>query len=408
MKKGNYPPPSLSSKCLPSPRIASTASFFSLFVFALSANALPAILLRASKDLSVDFTTLAQVSALQFTGFLFAAIAGGIIADHVGKKRVLQSACGFLLAGAVAWSVASNFLTACIGGVLMGIGGGVLESMSSTVLSDLFPDRRKFYLNLSQAFYCLGAILGPAIMSTLLPLGISWRVCFMGVAVAALVLLTLYSKSTLPIPTSLERIQPAALKVMVKKSSFTLPCAALFCYVLTESSIVIYANTYLQTVHNAPEHWAIASLSLFWFTMMLGRWACTKIPEQASYGTSTAALLIAAASMLILQQWAESWQVSLMLFSLTGLTFSGVWPLIIGMSATRNPLYSGTVLGSTIAVGSLGCIMAPSLVTVLLGIVAEKNVFPLMATPLLVAAFIIIQITHRINKGNSPSPVSQL
>ncbi|MEX2606023.1 MAG: MFS transporter [Kiritimatiellia bacterium] len=398
MKILNFPSPPRSSAPRPSHRIASTASIFSLFVFALSANALPAILLRASTDLSVDFTTLTQVSALQFTGFLIAAISGGIIADHVGKKRVLLTASGLLFAGAVTWSVAGNFLAACIGGVLMGLGGGVLESMSSTVLSDLFPDRRKFFLNLSQAFYCLGAILGPAIMSTLLPLGVSWRVCFMGVAASAFVLLVLYSKSTLPVPAPSERIQPSAVKALLKESSFILPCAALFCYVLTESAVVIYANAYLQTVHNAPEDWAIASLSLFWFAMMLGRWACTKIPEHASYGTGTAALLIAGAGMLIFQQWAESWQASLILFSLTGLTFSGIWPLIIGMSASLNPAYSGTVLGTTIAVGSLGCIMAPSLLTGLLEFVAEKNVFPLMATPLLTGAFIVLLVTHRSRK----------
>lgn len=382
----------------PAPQIAVIASTFSLFVFALSANALPVVLLRSSADLSIEFTTLSQVSALQYTGYLFAAIAGGIVSDKVGKKRVLQSACGLLLAGAVVWSVAGTFLTACIGGILMGLGGGVLESMSSAVLSDLFPTRRKFYLNLSQAFYCMGAILGPALMGILLPLGVSWRVCFISVAAAAFVLLVLYSKSTLPIPVSAERIDPAALKALVKKVSFTLPCAALFCYILVESAMVLYVNAFLQTAHNAPEHWAVFSLSFFWFTMMLGRWVCAKIPEHVSYGTSTAALLTAGAVMLVFQQWAESWQASLVLFSLTGLAFSGIWPLIVGMSATLNPSYSGTVLGTTIAVGSLGCIVAPSLLAALLDVVANKHVFPLLATPLLIAAIVVLVATSRLTR----------
>lgn len=379
-------------------RHAAIAALFSLFVFALSSNALPAVLLRAADGLSVSMGTLAQVSAVQFIGFLIAAIVGGIWADHVGKKLVLQVACGLLLAGSVAWSLAGNLPTAFVGGALMGLGGGVIESMSSTVLSDMFPNRRKFFLNLSQIIYCLGAVSGPAMMSWLLPLGVSWRVCFAGVAVASLLLVTLYSRATLPVPAHDERIHFDALKAIVRRPVFVLPCLALFLYVLVEASVIVYGNAYLQIVHQAPECWAIAFLSLFWIGMMLGRWGCAAIPERVPYAPLVAVLLAVAAVTLLLQQWADNWIVSLVLLVLTGTAFSGIWPLIVGMSASLNSGYSGTVLGLTIAGGSLGCIASPTLLNTLFAHTPALTIFPITALPLLLAAGALLMVGKTKNQ----------
>ena len=60
---------------------------------------------------------------------------------------------GAFLAAAV-WldgpALANRPLALVLGGILMGMGGGVLESMGSALLADLFPARRKFFLNLSR------------------------------------------------------------------------------------------------------------------------------------------------------------------------------------------------------------------------------------------------------------------
>jgi fucose permease len=373
-------------------RPAAVAALLSLFVFALSSNALPAVLLRAADGLAVSMGALAQVAAVQFAGFFIAAVAGGILADHVGKKCILLTACGLMLAGSVVWSLANNLPAAFAGGALMGLGGGVIESMSSTVLSDLFPDRRKFILNLSQVIYCAGAVAGPVIMGWLLPLGISWRVCFAGIAGAGLILTFLFARAILPVPAEDERIHLAALKAIVHRRTFILPCIAIFLYVLTETGVIVYGNAYLQTVHHAPERWAILFLSFFWIGMMAGRWGCALIPERIPYTPLIAGFLVIAALTLILQQWAGGWVSSLVLLTLTGTAFCGIWPLIVGLSASLNSGYSGTVLGVTIAAGSLGCVAAPTMLNTLFARVPPAAIFPITAVPLLLAALALLLI----------------
>ena len=133
------------------------AGLLSLLVMGASANALPAAIMRAASDFQMAPASLAQAVSVQFAAFLLAAIAGGILADVVGKKVVLQGAGLLTAAGGLLWSVAGGGAMACAASVLLGLGGGILESMGSSVLSDLFPDRRKFFLNLSQVMFCVGA-----------------------------------------------------------------------------------------------------------------------------------------------------------------------------------------------------------------------------------------------------------
>lgn len=380
------------SKVLPA-----LAALAALAVFAVSANALPAALLRAADDFGVSIGALAQVSAAQFAGFVLAAVVGGVLADLVGKKLVLQAACAALIGGAIVWSLARRSAAAFAGGALMGVGGGILESMSSTLLSDLFPGRRKFFLNLSQTVFCLGAVGGPAVMGLLLPRGVSWRLCFAAISVAGVVLMALFSASAIPRPSHDERIHMAAFREIAGRASFLIPCLALFGYVLTETGVVIYVNAYLRRTYEAPENWAIYALSGFWLAMGVGRWLCAHIPERLSYPKVIAVLLTLTAVTLALQRWQTGWAGSLTWFALSGFAFSGIWPLIVGMSANLNPGYSATVLGITIATGALGCVAGPSFMNALFAWLPPRAVFPAAALPLLISALLVM----RLNPGGS-------
>ena len=72
--------------------LPAAAGLLSLLVMGASANALPAAIMRAASDFQMAPASLAQAVSVQFAAFLLAAIAGGILADVVGKKVVLQGA----------------------------------------------------------------------------------------------------------------------------------------------------------------------------------------------------------------------------------------------------------------------------------------------------------------------------
>ena len=362
------------------------AALLSLFVFALSANLLPAVLLRAAGDLAISPETLAVVSSVQFGAFFLAAACGGMLADHWGRRMVFVLACIVLCGGSAIWALAGRFELICLAAALWGGAGGVFESMSSALLCELFPARRKLFMNLSQVLYTAGAVGGPWLAGWLLPRGVDWRWLFAGVGAWSAGLLILFAACRLPRPEPHERVTPSRLAAALRKRSFLLPCLALFLYVLSESSVVVYANLYLRRAHAAPENWAIYSIALFWAAMLLGRCLCALLPERHSYEQTTGWILIVSAAVMAAQCPAGSWQLSLALFALAGLCLAGGWPLIVAMASARAANHSGTLVGITIAAGSLGCVAAPPLMNLLMRVLPMPLVFVVMAVPLAVAA----------------------
>ncbi len=335
------------------------AALFSLTVFAVSANIIPSILFRAAGDFGISPELMSGATTVQFAGFIVATIAGGILADRIGKKAVFLAACLFTMAGAMLWYCAGSLGMVFFGSLAMGMGGGILESMSSALLSDLFPSQRKLYLNLSQAAYCVGAASGPYLIGNLLCRdGMSWRLIFLLLAAMAVVLLVFFAISRIPKAAEEESISFPVLKRIMKRWSFVCPCIAIFLYVFAETAHMVFINYYLQKRFGAPELWAIYGLSVFWLGMTVGRVICAFIGESVSYRKIIALLMLASGILMCSQAFVQQWQISVAIFAATGFVFSGIWPLIIGYTAKINPGYSGTVIGITVASGALGTLVA--------------------------------------------------
>jgi len=335
------------------------AALFSLTVFAVSANIIPSILLRAATDFHISPELMSGATTIQFAGFILATVAGGVLADRLGKKTVFLTASIFTITGALLWYYAGALEMVFFGSLAMGMGGGVLESMSSALLSDLFPLQRKLYLNLSQAAYCIGAASGPYLIGALLCKDtLSWRLIFLILSAMAVVLLVFFALSHIPSSTDEEAISFGVFRRIMKRWSFICPCIAIFLYVFAETAHMVFINYYLRKRFDAPEAWAVYGLSLFWVGMTLGRILCAFIPESVSYQKIIASLMFAAWLLMLSQTLAQQWQTSIAIFALTGLVFSGIWPLIIGFTAKINPGYSGTVIGITVAAGALGAVVA--------------------------------------------------
>lgn len=372
------------------------AALFSLTVFAVSANVIPSILLRASRDFNISPELLSGATTVQFVGFIFATILGGIFADHVGKKAVFVAACFFTVVGALTWYFASSIGMVILGSLAMGMGGGVLESMSSALLSDLFPDKRKLYLNLSQAAYCIGAAAGPYLIGMLLGWeGVSWRLIFLLLAVMALVLFVFYSLSRIPKSTDDEAISPKILSRIIGKWSFICPCIVIFLYVFAETVHMVFINYYLRKHFQAPENWAVYGLSIFWLSMTLGRMLCALIPESVSYRKIIASLMFASGLLMFSQMFVQQWQVGIVIFALTGFVFSGTWPLIIGLTAKINPGYSGTVIGGTVAAGAVGTVVAAPVMGLCFTLLPLSYAFSFASLSLFIGAVLIVLVKGR-------------
>lgn len=359
----------------------------SLFLFAVSAALLPAALLRAADDLGVSAEVMSWAVATQFIACFIAIIAGGVLSDRLGMKPVLLGASAMLSLGALLWTQAESLPAVHLAAALMGMGGGVLESLGSALLAALYPERRALVLNLSQAVYCGGAVAGPALMAILLPLGVSWRSFFAAEAILGLILLGLYRATPMPPPASASGDGGVmACLHRLRQGSVLILAVALFCYVLVESGVAFFLNLHLQQRLGAPERWAVLGISAFWAAMLIGRLICAALPDRLFSARVLGLMALAGAASLAAQSVIDDWLPALALFALSGLLISGLWPGIVALTARTHPRHIGSTMGGVIAVGSLGVAAAPMVASLVASLGGGIHFFLVLAAALLAVA----------------------
>lgn len=365
-----------------------------LGIFALSINIIPAVVLRAGTDLGMAPEWLINVSAVQFAGLIVAAVAGGAAADRFGYKMSLGFACITMLLGSAVWTQAESLPMVLLGSLLLGLGGGALESQCTSLVCELYRDRRRLMINLSQLTFCVGAAGAPFLVSQVLPEGRSWRLPFYWLIGSFLLLAAGFFAVRLPgapKPGSKAkfRLDRPGLRNML------LPCSLLFLYVFSEAGVATFVNLHLAQHRGAPEFWALAGQSAFWGAMGLGRILCALTPESFPQHRLIGLIFLSSGLALALQAFVESWQGSLILFALTGFCLSGLWALIVAVAAAYDLTGSATAIGITIACGALGCIAAPPVMSVLIWGVGGKWAFVLISLPLLLGAWMSFRYIRR-------------
>ena len=362
-------------------RYSTIVILFTLVLFAMTSNVVFSSLGRVSLTFGVPSELFSIAVSVQFVGYVVTCLLIGIISDRFGKKRMLIGSCVAAALGALGWTVSPYFaesVAAClrvfgnepskevvavvsvsIGALLLGGGGGVLEGMGSAILTDLHPDKSKFYMNLSQIAYCVGAIIPTMIVGRLYPMGLSWQWAFTAVAMSSVAMAVVCFPMCLP-ENSQGRAEHGSFKsVMRILPSVTIPSICQFCYVFPETGMATFLGIYLKDYLNAPESMSIYCLPLFWGSVIAGRLLCAYLPQKQRYEWIIAALMLCSGGVIACQTLVTSWKISMMLFGLTGFAFSGIWPLNVSLATTRNLEDSGAATGITISAGAMGCIVNP-------------------------------------------------
>lgn len=123
---------------------------------------------------------LGKIGMMGLTGFCFAIIIGGLIADKIGYKflvftaivlHILSAVVTFAAAGKSA-DVAFNFLY--WGTFIFALANGTLEAVANPLVATLFPNNRTHYLNILHASWPAGLALG-TVMGWLMDDKLGWH-----------------------------------------------------------------------------------------------------------------------------------------------------------------------------------------------------------------------------------------
>jgi fucose permease len=184
-------------------------------------------------------------------------------------------------------------------------------------------------MNTVEGFFAVGAIVGPAIVATLLAAGLSWKYLYVVAAAICVVLVAVASFVRYP-PTNATESAPATFVATLRKmrDSYALGFSTLIMlYVAVEVAIYVWMPTYLADYAGSAPWLATYALTIFFVLRAVGRFLGAWVLGRVSWSTvlaafSAAILLCFAGSLYGGPVWA------VYLLPLSGIFMSVVYPTL--------------------------------------------------------------------------------
>lgn len=359
--------------------------FTAILVLAVSSQVFPSFLTRLGGN-SVQQGLL--LSALFFF-FPAASVISGIVADRIGKARVVT--VGVLLVALPLGLIAAfqDVWARTVTLLLFGIGGGIIESQSSALLVDISPARERSILNLSQVLFSVGAAVGPFLLVLIysatdrLPIS----AVFLFLAGINLLLAVSFILTRKPVPPPVHN-EALGLRKLFKNRLLLVMALCIFLYVAAEMGTAAWLAKYGEIHLGLSRELAPVCITIFWGSLGLSRALVGVLTHRIPDRT---VLILAVALSIAAQLFAFSFRstaVSLVGIGILGFGMGCVWPTLVALAGSRFRGDSGSAVGIVVAAGALSV----PLVQMAVGFTSRSDILGLKNTLLGLALLSVVNL----------------
>ena len=343
-------------------RLAVIVSVLATLLFGAGGCLLGPLLPMIAREFHVPLAVCSLLFAVMFTGSILAVMIGGFLADRFGKKLLFLITLAGLTGAYALLMYAHSFLIVAVACLLAGAMAGTIEGLSSAVIADIDPLHVERNLNLLQVAFCAGAVMALVVASRMQVHSENWRTPYGVIVGAACIVVLLGLFMHVPPAQPGEPISVPIAKKIIRDRFIVLLAVAIALYVGSEMSLAWWISPILEIQYHYPAWASVLAAGLFWLTMGVGRLISGLLCHRYAGHTVLKGLMIGGLLAYILlllplgpwRLWAG--------VALAGFTFSGVWPLIVGLGGTRYPSYTGTAISVLVASGTFGGMLFPTVI----------------------------------------------
>jgi fucose permease len=329
--------------------------------------------------------------ALQPMGYLLAVLAAGRLIKAYGMRVVLAAGMATSAAGFAGFGLISGWGGGAAMMLVSGLGFGIMEVGTNSLLIVVGGERRSNLLNLAHLFFGIGSFMTPVLAAQAVAAGISWRFTFLaaGAATATVALgwglFSVHAAVPAPPPAG-------AARAAIQSRSALLFASMLGVYVGTEVGIGGWLTKYLVTVRGVTLTYAGNALSVYWLGLAAGRLVLSMLSHRIREETLLVGLSLGATVALSSALIVAPPLGAVICAGLTGLAFSGIFPAVIALGGRSHPHDTAGVTSVMIAGAGLGGIIIPwtmSAVAEAAGLVAGMGVYAGLCAAMLVQALLV-------------------
>jgi fucose permease len=343
------------------------ASFFASFiVLGITATLLGPTLDNLTRQFNIPLENGGLFITLFSTGVTIALIAfGWLFESGRFQPRFILSLGPLMIAlGGGLLVITNSALVAFVAVFVFGLGfGGLLIGPNITV-SAMFAGSASGRLNALNAFFGIGAILGPQVVNVAFVLD-DYRLAYLFTALAAILIIMIFWQIDIPArqisDTEDDDLTPGTRPgIRVNWLVFAPFAALLFVYVGTEVGFGAWVATHLRLVGGLDEATANVGVSFFWAGLTTGRILAALLSRYlqavALLALAAGIMLAGSVMMLTISGTAGVW----FLASFTvGLGCGPMFPTTVAVVSDNYPAQFAAASGLILGVGNAGAMVTP-------------------------------------------------
>lgn len=323
---------------------------------------------------------------------MVAAVSSSLLASRIGLARMLLMASMTLTSALVIYAIAPRWHIMVAAGTLLGLGIGLIDAGINTYIAN---QRNANIMGVLHAFYGIGALLGPALATTLLAFRMDWRRIYLHIAgIVGITVIGMFWPVVSNYTPMTKRViaqdtdAKTSLKLALRTPAVLVAGILLLVYVGTEASLGNWAYSVQSLSRGTPAVIAGYSVTAYWLGLTIGRLVMGRFV--ARLGTIRTMDLSIGLLMLGLFAW---WLLPNQLFSLPviGFALAPIFPATIWLIPQRvATTMVPAAIGFITSVASLGAATVPTLV----GWIADRaglEIIPVLMIPLAV----VVLALHR-------------
>ncbi len=345
--------------------------------------------------------------------YITGTLSVGWVAGRLLRAPVLGAGPGLIALGLAIVALAPAWLVFLAGFLVLGLGGGLIDSGVNALVMDLYEGRAAGALNRLHLFFALGALASPLAMGTAISNGVAWQAVVGGTAVvAAPVAVALATRRMPPVhavhPVSddapaipADTTPPGGNRLRLLPLPLIALAIAIATYVAAEIGVSSWLVRYLA---EAPVAQATLALSLFWAGLALGRFVSSLIADRVGSVRYARVWTTAAGIAIIGSLLAPTIPIAIACFAIAGFAAGPTYPMIVAIGGALYPGRSSMVSGVLVSAAMVGSIVYPPLMGVLSGAVGLRVGMFGAALALLVSAGSILAAARLARRDRTVRP----
>jgi fucose permease len=318
-----------------------------------------------SDTFQVPVGRLGLIFTVYAVGLIPSVLLNGYLSEVMGRRLILLGIVLIMGIGCALFGLAAvyggrnSLILAMAAMVLLGYGGGGIETLTNIVIADDNQPAPAMALNITHAFFAVGAVLSPLGVSLLLRSHLPWQYIFYGNGALFATQFALLFPQRMPSATQ-EPFPPGAALRLLRLPLVWVLLAMITLYVGAEMGVSAWVSPLMEKVLQTPRNVAGLSVSVFWALMIVGRLAVSPLSMRfrpppllfvLALGSAAGAIGIAAST-------SATW--CLVMTGVSGLFMSGVFALVLIDASRHFPERLGAVFGIIMVGVGVGSLLIPA------------------------------------------------